>query len=124
MDNNEYILTQEDLDARVAQTPVERRSDELTASERRAICGSCEHKTTKFGIDSCGLCGCVIFLKAALKFSDCPAGKWVVPEDPNPPPTVESQSEQEIPLVAPQPISAPPPPGHPPNYVRPNPFLG
>lgn len=74
----EYKITQADLDARMAQTPAERHSDDLTAKERLELCGSCEYKTTRMGFDSCKECGCFIYLKAHLKYSRCPLGKWEI----------------------------------------------
>ena len=52
-----------------AGMPLARR-DELQT--RLYICKSCEHFKDGF----CGKCGCVIFIKARLATSQCPAGKW------------------------------------------------
>jgi hypothetical protein len=46
-------------------------SDELKTS-RLAICDTCDKK----GSAVCGVCGCVLSAKAALKNSSCPLGKW------------------------------------------------
>lgn len=44
--------------------------------ERRDICMNCEHRTEKFGLKVCSLCGCVTHMKTALKQSTCPDGRW------------------------------------------------
>ena len=41
-------------------------------SERLSICDKCEHRLGSF----CGVCSCLIAVKARLKSKDCPAGKW------------------------------------------------
>jgi len=72
-------VTQADIDANIAEKPAESKNDELTKQQRHAICMSCEHKTTKLGFDSCGLCGCFIAFKTAFKQANCPANKWTIP---------------------------------------------
>lgn len=71
-------VTQEGIDANIAEKPNELKNDELTKQQRHAICMSCEHKTTKLGFDACGRCGCFIAFKTAFKRADCPEKKWVV----------------------------------------------
>ena len=43
---------------------------------RREVCMSCEHKITRFGLNVCSLCGCVVHTKTALKQSTCPDKRW------------------------------------------------
>jgi len=45
--------------------------------KRLTICNGCPHKESKFlAPTQCGLCGCVLKIKAALENESCPAGKW------------------------------------------------
>ena len=46
---------------------------EEVATQRRAICDRCEHKTV---IGTCGVCHCVIMAKTRLRLSECPKSKW------------------------------------------------
>ena len=39
---------------------------------RLAVCGECEHLTG--GI--CGLCGCIVNLKAGFRSMECPDDRW------------------------------------------------
>ena len=45
---------------------------------RLAVCVKCEHfqKATSTTQPTCGLCGCVVKLKAWLATERCPAGTW------------------------------------------------
>jgi hypothetical protein len=52
------------------------RADDETVSTRRAICNGCEHRIKKFGVATCGKCGCFIVPKTTLKDQTCPIGKW------------------------------------------------
>jgi len=49
------------------------------AYERIAICNGCENKTTNvIGMNTCGLCGCVLKAKVFSPVMDaCPAHKWL-----------------------------------------------
>jgi len=44
--------------------------------DRLKICNSCEEKKKSNYGDKCGLCGCIIKIKALYKLSKCPAKKW------------------------------------------------
>jgi len=47
------------------------------SSKRLKVCNSCEHLEKKFLSPSkCGVCGCVVKLKAIIKGEECPLGKW------------------------------------------------
>jgi len=43
---------------------------------RRNICSECEHLKVIVGVKTCGVCGCVIWMKTQLKNTECPIGKW------------------------------------------------
>jgi hypothetical protein len=73
-------VTQKDLELRVAESDPKDQLDVTTASARRAICDSCDKKTTKLGLDACGACGCFLLFKTALRYSKCPENKWIVPD--------------------------------------------
>ena len=48
--------------------------DRFEYEDRLTTCLSCEHlKRSK----RCGLCGCVVEVKAAWQTADCPDGRWV-----------------------------------------------
>ena len=67
---------QEEINRRLAMTPVESHSDESTRAERRATCDTCPSKTSVLGVAQCGECGCLLVFKAAFKNAQCPKGKW------------------------------------------------
>ena len=46
--------------------------DKKIYDERIKICRSCEHLQKKLGIETCNLCGCVMTVKARLKWVWCP----------------------------------------------------
>ena len=53
----------------------------VTTEERKArlaVCVVCEHfqPATSTTQPTCGLCGCVVKLKAWMATEDCPADKW------------------------------------------------
>ena len=52
--------------------------DEETAEKRIEICLKCPH----IHGNRCGLCGCFMRKKAALRSSNCPIGKWSSSEFP------------------------------------------
>jgi hypothetical protein len=70
-------LSRENIEKRISMTPAANINDPLSAAERLAICGSCDRKTTVFGIDKCSVCGCLTELKARIKSAECPLGKWI-----------------------------------------------
>ena len=48
--------------------------------ERLKICQDCEHMDCKLLKPArCGVCGCIISIKASIKKEKCPLGKW--PDD-------------------------------------------
>lgn len=45
--------------------------------KRLQICNTCPHKELKFLAPSqCGVCGCVLKVKARIAGESCPLGKW------------------------------------------------
>lgn len=72
-------LTQEQFDARLAETPPERHSDLSTKEQRLALCNDCPSKEQFMGFDRCGECKCFIVFKASFKNSKCPLQKWADP---------------------------------------------
>lgn len=53
------------------------------AESRLALCRSCEHLGTRFGIDSCNLCECLVSLKTQVPHESCPAHKWAAYDNRN-----------------------------------------
>ena len=50
--------------------------DNEIGKQRLKICGSCDKlKETNWGIE-CSVCNCKLKLKAPIKSSKCPLGKW------------------------------------------------
>lgn len=43
---------------------------------RLEICGKCDKQVIKFTTRICGVCGCILAVKAAIKSFNCPLGKW------------------------------------------------
>lgn len=72
-------ITQQQIDERLAQTPLERQSEPTLEAQRRAICSTCPEKKEVAGFDQCGACGCLLVFKAKFKFSACPLNKWELP---------------------------------------------
>ena len=58
--------------------PVFVSTDEWKA--RLAVCGTCEHfqKATSTTQPTCGLCGCLVKLKAFLQTERCPDSRWPI----------------------------------------------
>jgi hypothetical protein len=75
------MITQEQIDDRLAQTPQERQSDTTLEEKRRNICATCSEKKEVAGFDQCSACGCLLIFKAKFKFSACPLNKWEIPSD-------------------------------------------
>lgn len=46
--------------------------------KRMDICRGCEHfkSVWKDKVSVCGVCGCLMELKANIAFADCPEGHW------------------------------------------------
>jgi len=47
--------------------------------KRLAVCKECEHVRdlkNRGWINYCNLCGCMLLVKARIRSSDCPIGKW------------------------------------------------
>ncbi len=45
--------------------------------KRLQVCNTCPHKELKFLAPSqCGVCGCVLKVKARIAGESCPLGKW------------------------------------------------
>ncbi len=46
--------------------------------KRMETCRSCEHfkSVWKDKVSVCGVCGCLMELKARIAFADCPEGHW------------------------------------------------
>lgn len=74
--SNDSTVTQESLDARVKQTSPDDISDALTKEQRIAICTPCEFNVPVMGFGNCNKCRCFTYLKASIKSSTCPEGKW------------------------------------------------
>lgn len=70
------VVTQESLDARLAETAEEGKTDTATKEQRINICTPCEFNKPFMGFGQCNQCGCFIYLKAMIKNSTCPEGKW------------------------------------------------
>ena len=73
------MVTQDQINERLAQTPPERQSEPTLEAQRRAICSTCPEKKEVAGFDQCGACGCLLVFKAKFKFSGCPLNKWELP---------------------------------------------
>lgn len=54
---------------------IDEKQVDITAV-RRSICNQCPNKKVKFNMGVCGLCGCIIKFKTAVKASKCPINKW------------------------------------------------
>jgi len=67
----EVAVTIEDVVKTAIETG-EVLADSDTRSNRLAICNSCK----EFDGRKCKLCGCFMFLKAALAATSCPIKKW------------------------------------------------
>lgn len=75
-EDRDTTVSQESLDKRLAQTPVENHSDITTKEQRITICTSCEFNKPVLGFGNCSECNCFTYLKATIKSSTCPKGKW------------------------------------------------
>jgi hypothetical protein len=53
-----------------------KKLDKEATQERLSICEGCEHKTTYFMANVCGICGCALKLKASWPEQVCPIKKW------------------------------------------------
>ena len=51
--------------------------DKKLGKYRQSICNKCEHRRKI--VNQCKLCGCFLFLKTKLLYSECPIGKWKSP---------------------------------------------
>lgn len=43
---------------------------------RLHVCGECPYRFLTFGYSRCGVCGCFLRPKSALKRQACPEGRW------------------------------------------------
>ncbi len=51
--------------------------DKSEVKKRLDICSSCPHREPKFLAPAqCGLCGCVLKVKASMSGEKCPIEKW------------------------------------------------
>jgi hypothetical protein len=50
--------------------------DEENYEYRIGICRACPELKQPLKMDVCGKCGCFMVVKARLKNSECPIGKW------------------------------------------------
>ena len=60
-------------------TPFMGSEAKLLADKRLAICGECPESRDLYArgwINYCKICGCMLKVKARLKKSQCPLGKW------------------------------------------------
>lgn len=68
----------EEFALKVFSKIVNMKASDADVAKRMDICRGCpEYKTfDSIGLEQCVACGCVLGIKAKLKFTECPKGKW------------------------------------------------
>ncbi len=51
--------------------------------KRLEVCSKCDKQLIKFTTRICGVCGCMLSVKAAIKVFNCPLDKWDKEEEKN-----------------------------------------